>query len=76
MKRNFNFARLAINVGICDIIAILYYLNLDAYIDNLSAIDLSILVQNFTFKVKYRQNQREIPSLLTINFGKVRYLPF
>ena len=43
--------------------------NLDICIDNVSAIDCSILVQNFTFKVKYRQNQREIPSLLTINFG-------
>ena len=60
---------LAINFGICEIFAILYYLNLDTCIDNVSAIDCSILVQNFTFKVKYRQNQREIPSLLTINFG-------
>ena len=53
----------------CEIFAILYYLNLDTCIDNVSAIDCSILVQNFTFKVKYQQNQREIPSLLTINFG-------
>ena len=60
---------LAINFGICEIFAILYYLNLDTCIDNVSAIDCSILVQNFTFKVKYRQNQREIPSLLMINFG-------
>ena len=60
---------LAINFGICEIFAILYYLNLDTCIDNVSAIDCSILVQNFTFKVKYRQNQREIPSLLTIKFG-------
>ena len=60
---------LAINFGICEIFAILYYLNLDICIDNVSAIDCSILVQNFTFKVKYRQNQREIPSLLTVNFG-------
>ena len=60
---------LAINFGICEIFAILYYLKLDTCIDNVSAIDCSILVQNFTFKVKYRQNQREIPSLLTINFG-------
>ena len=60
---------LAINFGICEIFAILYYLNLDICSDNVSAIDCSILVQNFTFKVKYRQNQREIPSLLTINFG-------
>ena len=59
---------LAINFGICEIFAILYYINLDTCIDNVSAIDCSILVQNFTFKVKYRQNQREIPSLLTINF--------
>ena len=60
---------LAINFGICEIFAILYYLNLDTCIDNVSAIDCSILVQNFTFKVKYRQNQIEIPSLLMINFG-------
>ena len=60
---------LAINFGICEIFAILYYLNVDTCIDNVSAIDCSILVQNFTFKVKYRQNQREIPSLLMINFG-------
>ena len=60
---------LAINFGICEIFAILYYLNLDTCIDNVSVIDCSILVQNFTFKVKYRQNQREIPSLLTIKFG-------
>ena len=60
---------LAINFGICEIFAILNYLNLDICIDNVSAIDCSILVQNFTFKVKYRQNQIEIPSLLTINFG-------
>ena len=60
---------LAINFGICEIFAILYYLNLDTSIDNVSAIDCSILVQNFTFKVKYRQNQIEIPSLLMINFG-------
>ena len=60
---------LAINFGICEIFAILYYIYLDTCIDNVSAIDCSILVQNFTFKVKYRQNQREIPSLLTINFG-------
>ena len=46
---------LAINFGICEIFAILYYLNLDTCIDNVSAIDCSILVQNFTFKVKYRQ---------------------
>ena len=60
---------LAINFGICEIFAILYYLNLDICIDNVSAIDCSILVQNFTFKVKYRHNWREIPSLLAINFG-------
>ena len=60
---------LAINFGICEIFAILYFLNLDTCIDNVSAIDCSILVQNFTFKVKYRQNQIEIPSLLMINFG-------
>ena len=35
---------LAINFGICEIFAILYYLNLDAYIDNVSAIDCSLLV--------------------------------
>ena len=35
---------LAINFGICEIFAILYYLNLDTCIDNLSAIDCSILV--------------------------------
>ena len=46
-----------------------YIPNPISHIDNVSAIDCSILVQNFTFKVKYRQNQREIPSLLTINFG-------
>ena len=55
-----------INFGISEI---LYYLNLDTCIDNVSAIDCSILVQNFAFKVKYRQNQIEIPSLLMINFG-------
>ena len=60
---------LAINFGICEIFAILYYLNLDICIDHVSTIDCSILVLNFTFKVKYRQNQREIPSFLTINFG-------
>ena len=59
---------LVINFGICEIFAILYYLNLDTCIDNVSAIDCSILVQIFTFKVKYRQNQGRIPSLLTINF--------
>ena len=59
---------LAINFGICEIFAILYYLNLDTCIDNVSAIDCSILVQNFSFKVKYRQNQREIPSWHMINF--------
>ena len=60
---------LTINFGICEIFAILYYLNHDTCIDNVSTIDCSILVQNFTFKVKYRQNQREIPSLLATNFG-------
>ena len=60
---------LAINFGICDIFAILYYLNLDACIDNVSAIVCSLLVWNFIFKVKYWQNQRKIPSLLVINFG-------
>ena len=54
---------------VCEIFAILYYLNLDTCIDNVPIIDCSILVLNFTFKVKYRQNQREIPSLLMINFG-------
>ena len=58
-----------INFGICEIFAILYYLNLDTCIDYVSTIEYSILVKNFIFKVKYRQNQREIPSLLTINFG-------
>ena len=60
---------LTINFGISEIFAILYYLNLDTCIDNVSAIDCSILVQNFAFKVKYGQNQIEIPSLLMINFG-------
>ena len=60
---------LAINFEICEIFAILAYIYLDTCIDNVSAINCSILVQNFTFKVKYRQNQREILSLLTINFG-------
>ena len=60
---------LTINFGICEIFIILYYLNLDTCIDNVSAIDCSILVLNFAFKVKYRQNLIEIPSLLTINFG-------
>ena len=60
---------LTINFEISEIFAILYYFNLDTCIDNVSAIDCSIFVSNFTFKVKYRQNQIEIPSLLTINFG-------
>ena len=35
---------LAINFGICEIFAILHYLNLYTCIDNVSAIDCSILV--------------------------------
>lgn len=38
-------------------------------IDNVTVIDLHLLVYNLTFKVKYRQNRTEILSLLAINFG-------
>ena len=73
-KRNSKFA--SINFGICEIFAILNYPNLVTCIDNVTAIDwdnvsdiyVNILVYNFTLKSKYRQNQREIPSLLTIKF--------
>ena len=58
-----------INFGISEIFAILNNPNLVTCIENITAIDYNILVYNFTFKVKYRQNQREIPSLLAINFG-------
>ena len=58
-----------ITFGISEIFAILNYLNLVTCIDNITAIDYNILVYNFTFKVKYWQNWRVIPSLLAINFG-------
>ena len=58
-----------INFGISEILAILNYPNLVTCIDNITAIDYNILVDNFTFKVKYRRKRREIPSLLAINFG-------
>ena len=58
-----------VNFGISEIFAILNYPNLVTCIDNITAIDYNSLVYNFTFKVKYQQNWREIPSLLTINFG-------
>ena len=58
-----------VNFGISEIFAILNYPNLITCINNVTAIDYNILVNNFTFKVKYRQNWREIPSLLAINFG-------
>ena len=60
---------LTINFGISEILAILNYPDLVTGIDYVSAIDYNILVYNFTFKVKYRQKGREIPSLLAINFG-------
>ena len=47
---------LMINFGISEIFAILYNLNLVTCINNVTAIDNNILVYNFTFKVKYRQN--------------------
>ena len=58
-----------VNFGISEIFAILNYPNLVTCINNVTVIDNIILVYNFTFKVKYRQNSREIPSLLAINFG-------
>lgn len=42
----------AINFGICEIIVILYHLNLVTCIDNFSAIDSPLLVYNFILKVK------------------------
>ena len=57
-----------INFGISEIFAILNYPNLVICINYVTAIDYNILVYNFTLKVKYRQNWREIPSLLAINF--------
>ena len=60
---------LTINFGINQILAILNYPNLVTCIDNFTAINYNIMVYNFTFKVKYRQKGREIPSLLAINFG-------
>ena len=58
-----------INFRISEIFAILNYPNLVTCISNVTAIDNNILVYNLTFKVQYRQNCREIPSLLVINFG-------
>ena len=58
-----------INFGISEIFAILNYPNHVICISNVTAIDYNILVYNFTFKVKYRQNWRVIPSFLAINFG-------
>ena len=60
---------LLINFGISEILAIVNYLNLVTSMDNFTAIHNNILVYNFTFKVKYRQKRREIPSWLAINFG-------
>ena len=54
--------------GISEIFAILNYPNHCTSINNLTVISYNILVYNFTFKVKYQHNRREISSLLTISF--------
>ena len=63
-----------INFGIKEIFAILTYPNFVTCIDNVPAIDYNILVYKFSFKNKYRQKWRHIPSLLTRSIlGYVRY---
>ena len=51
------------------IFATLNYPNIDNCIDNVTVSDYSLLVSNFTMKVRYEQNRTDIPSLLAINFG-------